>query len=250
MKSSQSAVRALFLSKLDPAFHFTELLDHLPEVYYFAKDAEGRFIDANLAQLNVLGLNELDELIGRTDFDFFSSAVAERFQEEDNRIMVTGRPMVNQAQIVPEKGEVRWFITTKVALYSEEKMPIGVAGVMRDYYKTSTMLQTHGELEEVVRYIVENLSKKLYIDDLARLAGLSERQFERKFKQVFMLSPQQFIMKVRLEAASQALSTTTTSVTQIALQHGFFDQSYFTRQFTRHIGVTPKEYRKRHKEQT
>lgn len=246
MKSPQNDLRSRFLSNLDPAFHFTELLDHLPEVYYFAKDTEGRFVDANQAQLNVLGLNDLDELIGRTDFDFFSSAVAERYKEEDTRIMATGRSMVNQAQIVPEKGEVRWFITTKVALYDEEKTVIGVAGVMRDYYKTSTMLQAHDEMEEVVRHIVENLSKKLYVDNLARLVGLSERQFERKFKQVFMLSPQQFILKVRLEAACQALTTTTKSVTQIALAHGFFDQSYFTRQFTRHVGVTPKEYRKRH----
>lgn len=246
MKSTEEDVNALFLNKIDPAFHFTQLLDYLPEVYYFAKDIQGRFVDANLAQLHVLGLSRIEELLGRTDFDFFSSAVATRYQEEDNRIMTTGRPMVNQAQIVPEKGEVRWFITTKVPLYDGEKNPIGVAGVMRDYYKTSTMLQQHDEMKGVVQHILENLSKKLYVDELAALAGLSERQFERKFKQLFMLSPQQFILKVRLEAACQALSTTTTSVAQIALQHGFFDQSYFTRQFTRNIGVTPKKYRKQH----
>lgn len=246
MQSPSSEIRQLFFSGIDTSFHFTELLDYLPEVYYFAKDKKGHFVDANQAQLQVLGLSHLDELLGLTDFDFFSAAVAERYQEEDARIMATGRPMVNQAQIVPEKGEVRWFITTKVPLYDKAKDPIGVAGVMRDYYKTSTMLQSHDEMQAVVRYIVENLSQKLYLKDLARLAGLSERQFERKFKQVFMLSPQQFVLKVRLEAACQALTTTTASVTQIALEHGFFDQSYFSRQFTRHIGATPKEYRKRH----
>jgi len=65
-------------------------------------------------------------------------------------------------------------------------------------------------------------------------------QLDRKFKRLFQLTPQQFLLRVRLNAACQMLGSTDRSVSQIALGVGFYDQSYFTKHFRRQMGMTPR----------
>jgi transcriptional regulator GlxA family with amidase domain len=78
---------------------------------------------------------------------------------------------------------------------------------------------------------------------LARLAGLSVRAFERRFHGTFHLSPQAYLRKLRLRKAGQALVFTQQSIVEVALSCGFADQSHFTREFHRHSGCTPRDYR-------
>lgn len=78
---------------------------------------------------------------------------------------------------------------------------------------------------------------------LARLAGLSVSQLDRRFKRLFQMTPREFVLRVRLNAACRMLASTEDSITDIALRTGFYDQSHFTKHFRRQIGVTPRSYR-------
>jgi AraC-like DNA-binding protein len=72
---------------------------------------------------------------------------------------------------------------------------------------------------------------------------MSVRAFERKFHASFHLTPQKYLRKLRLRVASRALVDTGETLAEIAAGCGFSDQSHFTREFRRHFGRTPRDYR-------
>jgi transcriptional regulator GlxA family with amidase domain len=99
-------------------------------------------------------------------------------------------------------------------------------------------------LGQVIGFISEHFREPLGNEQLARLAGASERTFERRFRHYYGQSPQQYIKRVRVRMACHALVHTEQPIALVAADHGFADQSYFTREFRDVIGQTPSEYRK------
>jgi AraC-like DNA-binding protein len=79
------------------------------------------------------------------------------------------------------------------------------------------------------------------------MIGLSVSQFDRRFKKLYQMTPMQYVLRVRLNAASEAISTSDRSIAEIALACGFYDQSYFTKQFRRQFAETPSAYRERYR---
>ena len=70
------------------------------------------------------------------------------------------------------------------------------------------------------------------------------RKFERKFKSYFNLSTQQYIIKLRNHEASDLLGNGSQPIRDIAFDLGFYDQSSFTVQFKKTMGMTPLQYRR------
>ena len=70
-------------------------------------------------------------------------------------------------------------------------------------------------------------------------------QFERVFKRHFNTTPQQYVIKRRIYDACERLRGKD-QLADIAVDLGFYDQSSFTRQFRKHMGITPLQYRKRY----
>ena len=81
---------------------------------------------------------------------------------------------------------------------------------------------------------------------LAKLSGMSVRQFERRFSQTFRMNPRTYLVRMRVAIAAERLCATTRRATEIALEVGFYDHSDFSRQFRRIMGVPPTEYRRQH----
>lgn len=98
---------------------------------------------------------------------------------------------------------------------------------------------------ELNSWILENLSERLDTVDLAARAGMSERTFRRRYREVTGRSPMQAVDTFRLEAASQALVSGSRSIKQIARQVGCESESNLLRLFRRHYGLTPSEFRAR-----
>ena len=241
--------RQRFEQRLDDPLQLNRLFDCLPELYFWAKDEQSRFVAVNRALLVLSGKNREDEMIGRTDLDFSPRNLAEHYIEEDRWVMRNKKPVMNQAWLVPNfRGELKWFISSKIPLFGDGGASIGTAGVMRDFEKAGAAVQPYQELKEVVDFVLKNHAQRIDVTELAAVAHLSVSQFDRKFKQVFQITPQQFILRVRVHAASQALTSTDRSVSKIALQAGFYDQSYFTKQFRAQQGMTPSAYRKKYRQ--
>ena len=94
-----------------------------------------------------------------------------------------------------------------------------------------------------VREHVERLEGTISLHELAATAGLSASHFARAFKQSEGTSPHRYVVNRRLQQALQLLARTELPLSEIANATGFADQSHFSRQFRKHIGVTPSSYR-------
>ncbi len=98
-------------------------------------------------------------------------------------------------------------------------------------------------LLEAKRKIDETFFSKIKFEDLASCAGYSYDYFRHAFKKEFGLSPQNYLMKVRLENAYEILSSTQgISITEVASTCGFSDNSQFSTMFTKRYGISPKKF--------
>jgi AraC-like DNA-binding protein len=100
------------------------------------------------------------------------------------------------------------------------------------------------KLVSVTNYIDAHRNEDLTMEQLAELAGFSKYHFERLFKSCMGISCYQYITKRRIMMAQELLSDTDLSVTDIAMQSGFFSLSTFNRVFKDINGCSPTEYRK------
>jgi AraC family transcriptional regulator len=100
------------------------------------------------------------------------------------------------------------------------------------------------KLRAVVEYIEEHLDVGPSLEQLAEVAHLSPFHFARQFKAAAGLPPHHFIITRRVERAKQLLQGGGDfSLAEVASKAGFSDQSQFSRQFKRLVGVTPGQFR-------
>jgi AraC-like DNA-binding protein len=222
-----------------------ELFNHLPDIYFFAKDREGRFVMGNDHFVRQCGAQVEEDIIGKCDYDFFPLGRAENYIKDDNYVMATGRSIVDRVELAPDPGNsINWFITTKVPIYSTEGDIIGLAGTARDITRAGLALRPYTEMRSVLEYVSDHYFRTIEIKELAAIVHLSVSQFERRFRKVFQISPLRHIMHVRIRAASVRLTTTNDTIASIALDCGFYDHAHFTRNFRKVMGVPPREYRR------
>src|SRR5450432_3156162 len=67
------------------------LFDHLPDVYFFVKDAGGRFVRCNAAFLNLVGRAREEDVLGGRDLDFFPPSLAENYMNDDRVVLLSGK---------------------------------------------------------------------------------------------------------------------------------------------------------------
>jgi len=107
------------------------LMDSIPDSIYF-KDKNNRFIMVSKIKAEHVGSTP-KEIIGKTDFDFYPKEHAEKMATDDERVMETGRAIVDKVErLIRSGGEERWVSVTKVPLHDEKGEIIGTMGISRD----------------------------------------------------------------------------------------------------------------------
>ena len=99
-------------------------------------------------------------------------------------------------------------------------------------------------IKKIINYIYENYNRKIYIEDLALEANMNVQYFCRFFKSVVGKTPVEYINSYRIEKATELLQTETLSISNIALNVGIDNFSYFIKQFKKYKNSTPSQYRK------
>jgi AraC-like DNA-binding protein len=100
------------------------------------------------------------------------------------------------------------------------------------------------KIHQAVEYMKLNSENAdLQISDLSAIAGMSEKNFRRIFKDVYGQTPYAFLQKYRVEKAGILLTNTDRSISEIALSCGFSDVYSFSHCFKRHLGISPQGYR-------
>ena len=98
--------------------------------------------------------------------------------------------------------------------------------------------------KEMVSYIQQNYTGKILLREFGEQFHLSEKYISRYFKEHFHITLSQYVTYLRLEHAKQMLQETNISVTEVAMQSGYQNISYFIRSFKKTYGVSPLKYRK------
>jgi AraC-like DNA-binding protein len=229
------------------AAEMRQLFDHLDGVCFFMKDTEGRFIAIGEGPRQDLNHDE-KAVIGCRDFDLYPRHIAERIRADDRRVMESDRPLLNIVEMLvnPMHHAIGWHVTHKFPVHDRAGRVIGLMGTVQPFAGRRKALLSGTRLDDAISHMEERCAQALPIGELAHIAGLSARQFRRKFQEVLGMSPQDFILHTRLARACTALTTTPASVVQIAEQCGFCDQSALATLFRRILGVTPLEYRQRY----
>jgi PAS domain S-box-containing protein len=242
--SDPTELKREFLEAMIGLGGLERLFENLPNLWFFVKDRDCRFITANQSVVKMCGRRSESDLIGHTDFEFFPKHTAESFRRDDFAVMESGVKIVDRIEpITNEDGSIHWYSTNKIPLYGRNGLVIGVAGTTRELDADSMPDPIYAEFAGVIDFITKNYSQSIEIETLAKMMSLSLSQFERRFKQVFQEAPVRFILKIRVNEACKQLVNTRHSVSWIARATGFFDQSYFSKQFSRRMGLTPRQYR-------
>lgn len=223
---------------------FLHLFDHLSGTLFFAKDLSGRLMAGNPAFVKSCGFLSESEIIGIDDHSIFSPRLAEKYRTDDERVISTGKPLLGIIELFPnQEGKPEWFITDKLPLFDTSGKICGLCGTVRSYEAQRAAMQPYLELATVADHLKTQFREKLDLPMLAKMAHMSVRQFERKFRATFQTTPQEYMIRMRVIEACDLLARTNQQVTNIALEVGFYDHSDFAHQFRRHMGQTASQYR-------
>jgi AraC-like DNA-binding protein len=106
-------------------------------------------------------------------------------------------------------------------------------------------MQHASSLRKAERYIQENFSRKLSLEEIAGVSGFSAPYFSTIFKRETGENLSTYLSRLRVEKASALLISTNLPLNAIANNCGFEDQSWFSKIFKAHTGMSPRRYRKR-----
>lgn len=238
-------LRSQFLRALAPDSQFYQVFDHLPGISFFAKNSRLEIVCANRHFIESLGFRDEVELIGKNDFDLFPQRLAENFRRDDEAILLTGESRLNIVELFfNPQGIPDWFITNKMAVRDKRGRVIGLMGTTQSYGQAMTIVHASQSIEKALAYIRDHFRSAVSVEELAAQVHLSPRQLHRKFVEAFGCSPQTFIMKLRIQAACEALQHQDAQISRVAADLGFCDQSGFTHHFHKHMGMTPLRFQR------
>ena len=137
------------------------LLDNSPDMIYF-KDRESRFLRSSKTHVMRMGKQRYEEIVGKSDFDFFSEDHARPAYEDEQQIIRTGEPLIGKIERETwENGQSSWVLTSKMPLRDKAGEIIGTFGISKDI---SAIKEAEARLEEVHRRLLET----------SRMAGMAE----------------------------------------------------------------------------
>lgn len=186
------------------------LIDHQPD-YIYLKDTRSKFLLVNRANLRLVGLERSEEILGKTDSDFFPPELAAGYAADDRAVLATGTPVLDREEsIVGKDGALRWLLTTKVALRDHAGNIFALVGISRD-------ITERKHAEDKVR---EQLARVELLNRITRAIG--ERQDLQSIFQVAVRRleddlPVDFCCVCFHDAADHSVNVTTVGVASEAL---------------------------------
>jgi transcriptional regulator GlxA family with amidase domain len=201
-------------------------------------------------------LGETGLLAGRTVTTHWS--YEEQFQTRfpDARVD-TDRLIIDDGDIITAGGVMAWtdlalklidrFLGPTVMIETARAFLVDPPGREQSYYSAFSPRLTHGDAAvlKVQHWLQATDAKEIDLTTLARQAGLEERTFLRRFQKATGLTTTEYCQRLRVGKARELLQFGTLSFDQVAWEVGYSDPGAFRKVFTRIVGLTPNDYRRR-----
>jgi AraC-like DNA-binding protein len=227
------------------ASEVAELFDYVEDSLLWLKDTDGHYQWVNLAFILNFGVQRREEVLGRTDFDLCSLALANIYRLDDERVLKGERVLARTELIGRFDHTSRWCVTSKIPLHDRQGRIVGTAGVSHPL-KERPLWTGETPLSQAIRFIAEHYADSIANEQLARLCGLSVRALERQFLAAYGATPHEYLRQLRVRMSCRGLVYSRKTLAQLASDFGFADQSHFTKEFRRFLGETPSAYRSRY----
>lgn len=173
--------------------------------------------------------------------------IAKRYAPETGDLLELYKEAESVPVIIPEKAEqISWLISY---IFSPLLAPTPGASVpqtmVQDGNGTTDEEDKKGTdvIENAIAYMKQHYDGPLTLKETASHVELNPSYFSTLFKQSCGSSFKEYLNTIRIEEGKKLLTTTDSSILDIAIAIGFEDQSYFTKVFKKYTGLTPKQYR-------
>jgi AraC-like DNA-binding protein/ligand-binding sensor protein len=141
-----------------------------------------------------------------------------------------------------------YHLTTQYAKKTEHlddiySFSLWLKEILNDFVSTVILTRKKlGHVNRAINFIRQNLDKKLAIAEVAGFVAMSESRFSQIFRLETGVSFPEYVNSAKIERAKELIGSGTLSLTEIANELNFYDQSYFTKTFRKHAGMTPKQF--------
>jgi AraC-like DNA-binding protein/quercetin dioxygenase-like cupin family protein len=133
-------------------------------------------------------------------------------------------------------------LQTKIRLL--EILNLIASNTQREENLSAVKSKSQLEIEKAAKFIFENYAGEIILVQAAKMAGMRDTYFSRRFKEVTGLGFREYLLNVRIQHSMQMLLKSELSITQIATACGFSDGNYFGDIFKKITGKSPREFRK------
>ncbi len=220
------------------------LFDLVPDVVFFVKDQDGRYVAVNDSLIIRHGLKGRAEALGKQPCEICPGDFGLIPTRQDMKVLKSGVPLIEHLEMQWHRpNDPVWCLTTKLPVRDADKKIIGLIGFSRDIRAHIDPPDIPVDFARVLEEFEQDLISEMTPTLLAKRSRMSLQRLARLTKRFFDLTPTQFITKTRLTAATRLLNETDHSISEIAHSCGFYDHSAFTRAFRSATGVPPSVYR-------
>jgi twitching motility protein PilJ len=142
------------------------LMDQLP-VFIYAKDRQSRFVFANMAVAESKGEANPDNLIGKSDFDFYPPDLAAEYRAIEDEIMSKGEGVKDlEVYEKDNQGNEKWFLNARVPWVDQDGNVVGILGLNRDITeRKKTEVQLAKEMH-LMQTLMDNIPESIYFKDV------------------------------------------------------------------------------------
>lgn len=138
------------------------LMNYSPESIYF-KDLDSKFIRINNFTAKALGFNNASEVIGKSDFDFFSKEYATKTFNDEQQIIKTGLPIIEEEQGEWLDGRITWGLSNKMPLRNPEGEIVGTFGISINITERKLAEQALKESEQYTNSILSVIPDLIFV---------------------------------------------------------------------------------------
>ncbi|QGY43654.1 PAS domain S-box protein [Maribellus comscasis] len=125
------------------------VIDNIPDAIYM-KDTQYRKLIANKGDAIHCGVDDISEIIGKSDYDIYPKEIADIYTEDDRRVIEKGETIINREELLPSGDKNRIILTSKFPLKNDNDKIIGLVGIGRDI----TELKENQKKLDLFQYII------------------------------------------------------------------------------------------------